>query len=79
MSANDIVAIFDELGITDQIIIDSGDVWEYYDKEELADYITYWNHMDILKRLLGSMHPLTKQFNHIVNEKVEEGERYDTE
>lgn len=68
MSACDLVDIFDRLGITEDIIMEAGDSFSFYDKEELADYLTYIDQKDVLKTLLGSNHILTKKYNKKIND-----------
>lgn len=70
MSANDIVAIFDKLGITMQILQEAGDSFNFYDKEELANYLTYIPQEDILERLLGKTHSITEKHNNYINELI---------
>ncbi len=70
MSTEDIVNLFDELGITDTIIKEAGELLDCYSKEELASCLTLYSHKDILKRLLGVNHSLTRQFNTLINERI---------
>ncbi len=70
MSANNIVELFEKLGILNQIIEEAGDTFFFYDKEQLADYLTYVSQEDVLQVLLGKSHPITKKHNADINELI---------
>ena len=72
MSANDIVDQFIKFGILSYILTMAGPDFGFWDKEELACYLTYVPQEDIIERLLGSKDEYTKMYNEKLNEHLKE-------